>query len=271
LVSDPAQAPLDEATRPEEPAVPAPTQADLVGLALDRSNSKHGGRRITFAGLELSATPDDVLDALSATLTVLNLRRNNLGSISSLVRLVPSLVHLDVSENQLVRLPDMAPLQGLETIKVSDNPLTALPGSLFELPALHRVDASRCRLASMPSSFAEHCGKLTEFRLANNALGTLMCSSLDYERLVVVSLAGNPLVNLPVAVVAMNERFVMLTSKKRRLAMVEKNLTVRRRVADRLVEEAAKVPKPGPPKKKSSPLKLPAMPRRVREILAETV
>jgi Leucine-rich repeat (LRR) protein len=129
----------------------------------------------------------------------LNLRCNNLSSLSPEIRIVQALECLDVSCNKLVALPDeIGKCQALSVFLVSHNQLAALPSEIFKLVRLSRlaVDNNHIRVLS------PNVGSLTrlrELQLACNSLTTLPMEIGFLHKLELFSIHGNPSIILPVS------------------------------------------------------------------------
>ncbi|KER26712.1 hypothetical protein T265_06076 [Opisthorchis viverrini] len=117
---------------------------------------------------QLSELPEKIFTQLDS-LTSLNLSGNELKKIPEVGKLL-SLQELRSSKNKLQSLPDgIHLLQSLILLDVSHNKLTSVPEEMNGLKNLKSADFSDNSLASVPATLHQ-CRKLHDLRLQNNPL-----------------------------------------------------------------------------------------------------
>ncbi|GAA53704.1 leucine-rich repeat-containing protein 47 [Clonorchis sinensis] len=117
---------------------------------------------------QLSELPEKIFTQLDS-LTSLNLSGNELEKIPEVGKLL-SLQELRSSKNRLQSLPDgIHLLQSLILLDVSHNKLTSVPDEMNGLKNLKSADFSDNSLASVPATLHQ-CRKLHDLRLQNNPL-----------------------------------------------------------------------------------------------------
>ncbi|XP_056318574.1 leucine-rich repeat serine/threonine-protein kinase 1 [Danio aesculapii] len=110
---------------------------------------------VDWSGLKLSWLDLDWFMDVSSRITVLDLSRNCLSSLPSVVPWgLINLRSLDLSQNQLKELPTPASSQQiicsrLQHVNVSENELECLPLGLLHLRELQRISAARNKLSSL--------------------------------------------------------------------------------------------------------------------------
>lgn len=111
-------------------------------------------------------------------ITRLDISSNSLTDIPIVVLQLPSLRHLNLSQNKLERLPTDAPynLPVLEELSLQNNRLESLPDALFSLAALSIMDVSNNKLISLPANLWTGPA-LKELNVAFNLLKDLPVSS----------------------------------------------------------------------------------------------
>ncbi|KAI9246060.1 hypothetical protein BDA99DRAFT_424489, partial [Phascolomyces articulosus] len=106
-----------------------------------------------FGGNLLTCIPDQIADM--RRLEELDLSHNRLRVLPINMH-IPSLVHLNVSDNQLATLPkSIASCAKLRTLNVSKNHLATLPADLVQLTQLELFDLSENLLCIMPADILE--------------------------------------------------------------------------------------------------------------------
>ncbi|MDN3507531.1 MAG: hypothetical protein P0S94_01265 [Simkaniaceae bacterium] len=129
-------------------------------------------------------TPQDFRDCLHdpvkrialSKVEVLNLRLCQMQFLPEEVMLLPELKELDLSENHLSKLPNMAPTEGT--------------------PLLERLDLYKNRLTTLPSSVAS-LQNLKVFCISNNDFEEIPASVMKIKGLCKLRLSSNPLTYLP--------------------------------------------------------------------------
>jgi len=104
-------------------------------------------------------------------LQTLNINVNHLTEIPDISSLI-QLHILDMSHNQLVKLPDgitSSSLELLAQILANSNQIVEIPPNMSELPSLRTFDISDNKLTAVPPEISE-CPKLKEFRYGGNKL-----------------------------------------------------------------------------------------------------
>ncbi|KAI9490146.1 hypothetical protein BDB00DRAFT_839212 [Zychaea mexicana] len=106
-----------------------------------------------FGGNLLTFIPDQIADM--RCLEELDLSHNHLGSLPCNMH-IATLVHLNVSDNQLSTIPkSIAQCARLRTLNVSKNHLATLPADLVQLTQLELFDLSENLLCIMPADILE--------------------------------------------------------------------------------------------------------------------
>ncbi|KAI9299541.1 hypothetical protein BJ944DRAFT_172236, partial [Cunninghamella echinulata] len=114
---------------------------------------KHLQLGSVFGGNRLACLPDTI--AHMNHLEELDVSYNLLSSLPSNM-LIPSLLHLNASRNQLDSLPSsIGQCHQLKTLNVSSNHLTTLPCDLANLQNLELLDISENLLCIMPADILE--------------------------------------------------------------------------------------------------------------------
>ncbi|SPP86887.1 blast:Protein flightless-1 [Drosophila guanche] len=141
------------------------------------------------------------LDSL-ANLCELDLSHNALPKLPDCVYNVPTLVRLNLSDNEINELSaSMESWQRLESLNLCRNQLTALPAALCKLSKLRRlfVNDNKLNFEGIPSGIGK-LGALEVFSAANNLLemvpeGVCRCGALKQ-----LNLSCNRLITLPDAI-----------------------------------------------------------------------
>ncbi|KAI8141949.1 hypothetical protein BJV82DRAFT_616549 [Fennellomyces sp. T-0311] len=106
-----------------------------------------------FGGNLLTSVPDQIADM--RRLEELDLSHNRLRSLPGNMY-IPTLMHLNVSDNQLGTIPkSIAQCSRLRTLNVSKNHLATLPADLVQLTQLELFDLSENLLCIMPADILE--------------------------------------------------------------------------------------------------------------------
>lgn len=196
-----------------------------VALTEFPSNSLH--KNTTMLTIQYTNISSITEDHLSATpqLRELHLYNNHLRSLSShLLRGVPRLHTLDLTENKLSELPadvfSHAPLSSLVLknnqfekveakwfpnnsnltwLDLSGNLLTRIPASLLQkLPQLENLDVSSNRVDRIPSDVLSPLTKLERLNLQDNKLASLDAATFQStSKVIYVFLSRNKLTTLP--------------------------------------------------------------------------
>jgi Leucine-rich repeat (LRR) protein len=144
-----------------------------IGTIPDNINHMTHLKNLSLGNTGLKALPESLFDITG--LQILDVSGNDIEFIPSSVSELTNLYNLDLSRNKLESLPDsicsftgslnvsfnsLYSLPGhigdhLMLLAVKGNRLTSLPQSVFSSPAIHSLDISLNRFASLPSGFAE--------------------------------------------------------------------------------------------------------------------
>lgn len=110
---------------------------------------------------------------------------------------IGTLEELDVSQNQLVEIPDglLSELRNLAVLDVSDNRLVHLPLSLSAAPSLTKLRAASNMIETLQPATWPALSRMDEIDLRNNAL-TEVPSFLGREHYDSLQLGGNPVTQL---------------------------------------------------------------------------
>uniref|UniRef100_A0A673KWW2 Leucine rich repeat containing 40 n=1 Tax=Sinocyclocheilus rhinocerous TaxID=307959 RepID=A0A673KWW2_9TELE len=148
-------------------------------------------------------TPQEAQQNLSfgaADLTKLLLSSNKLQSLSEDVKLLPSLVVLDIHDNQLSSLPDsIRDLEQLQKLILSHNKLTQLPSGLWRLTNLRCLHLQQNLIEQIPQDSGQLV-HLDDLDLSNNHLMDIPESLANLKNLVALNLSCNKLKSLPPAI-----------------------------------------------------------------------
>uniref|UniRef100_A0A672LYQ2 Leucine-rich repeat-containing protein 40-like n=1 Tax=Sinocyclocheilus grahami TaxID=75366 RepID=A0A672LYQ2_SINGR len=133
-------------------------------------------------------------------LTKLLLSSNKLQSFSEDVKLLPSLVVLDIHDNQLSSLPDsIRDLEQLQKLILSHNKLTQLPSGLWRLTNLRCLHLQQNLIEQIPQDSGQLVN-LDDLDLSNNHLMDIPESLANLKNLVTLNLSCNKLKSLPPAI-----------------------------------------------------------------------
>ncbi|MDF7819702.1 hypothetical protein P1X15_18930 [Runella sp. MFBS21] len=126
----------------------------------------------------------------------LNLAQNDLETLPDLAKM-KSLKKLVAQENKLTALPkSIGKLEELEVIDMSQNELRDLPAALFELRSLKQLSLRQNKLEKIPSQL-ENLTQLTGLNLMNNQLSALPKGIGDCTALQTLLLNDNAIASLP--------------------------------------------------------------------------
>ena len=106
-------------------------------------------------GMTNLASRVDALDP--ATLTYLNLDRNQLTNVDALVSFT-GLKWLRLNENRLTKLPDLGALKSLRRVYLRGNRLTEVPETLKSIPSLTDIELSENPISEVPDWLAKREG-----------------------------------------------------------------------------------------------------------------
>ena len=166
---------------------------------------------------ELETFPEEIL-TLSDTLEILDLSRNRLSSLPEafgqlkklrilflsenlftelpeVLSLCESLTMIGFKSNQIDRIPENALPPKVRWLILTDNKISALPGSIGELPELQKLMLAGNAIRTLPASMA-NCQKLELIRLSANQLQTLPSWLFTLPKLSWLACAGNPCMKL---------------------------------------------------------------------------
>ena len=130
-------------------------------------------------------------------LEILDLRDNNISSLSESISQLTNLVALDLGNNKLMALPEsLSQLTNLTTLDLRHNQLTRLPESFGKLTNLTTLYLSDNHLKTLPESFTQ-LRNLTTLVLNDNQLTALPESFYQLTKLTVLGLYGNPITTPP--------------------------------------------------------------------------
>uniref|UniRef100_A0A671RVD0 Leucine-rich repeat-containing protein 40 n=1 Tax=Sinocyclocheilus anshuiensis TaxID=1608454 RepID=A0A671RVD0_9TELE len=133
-------------------------------------------------------------------LTKLLLSSNKLQSLSEDVKLLPSLVVLDIHDNQLSSLPDsIRDLEQRQKLILSHNKLTELPSGLWRLTNLRCLHLQQNLIEQIPQDSGQLVN-LDDLDLSNNHLMDIPESLANLKNLVTLNLSCNKLKSLPPAI-----------------------------------------------------------------------
>eukprot|EP00949_MAST-11_sp_MAST-11-sp1_P004951 g4951.t1 len=152
---------------------------------------------LSMNGCELETLPLSTNGEMQE-LRVLCASRNLLKSMSNVSMALRHVVHLDLSENRLVEVPqEVAHLEKLERAIFSRNQISSVSASLGSLTSLRRLALDHNHLSVIPSSLAG-LTNLEELMLGNNRLSTLP-GDLHWKSLRKLLLGNNMLTSVPVS------------------------------------------------------------------------
>lgn len=134
-------------------------------------------------------------DLSGLVISGLRLKCNFLGNID-IVKVVTTLVTLDVSECELESLAGIGDLTSLEELDCSENQLTELPDELSKCLNLTTLSAFKNKLKKLPGDFG-NLVKLEEVNFFNNKLANVPPSMKNLASLTDLNLGGNSLKTLP--------------------------------------------------------------------------
>ncbi|KAL9611643.1 MAG: hypothetical protein Q9167_003711 [Letrouitia subvulpina] len=183
----------------------ADNELEDLSKAFGHGSPEDGGWAQIFRSLEsldlhgnrLSTLPSGLLKL--NRLTILNLSRNRLKSISATFQVVcqmPSLQELYLSENGFSGpMPSIGDLQNLEVIDVRSNALTALSDGVSACSKLRTLDASNNRLTGLPTALC-----LPNLRTLNLSLNCMLNINsvmiMTAPRLTTLDISGNRISHL---------------------------------------------------------------------------
>jgi len=115
--------------------------------------------------------PNELL--LLNSLTLLNLKSNNINILSTLINGLDSLNHLIIAQNQLSNVPDeIGELIYLQELDLSDNQITNLPNTLGELSNLEILNISDNLILQIPDNL-ENLISLITLNISGNQIDSL--------------------------------------------------------------------------------------------------
>ena len=173
-------------------------------------------------GDKLTKIPTEVLNL--SQLEVLNLRRNELTTVSKYIGKLSNLTQLDLSFNELKRFPEyITKLSNLTQLDLRGNELTKVPESIGKLSNLTQLDLSYNQLITVPESI-ENITNLTRLDLSLNQLITVPESIGNITNLIRLDVRSNQLTTVPESLTKLtNLRALILRSNQ--LTTVPESLT----------------------------------------------
>ncbi len=129
----------------------------------------------------------------SPHITTLHLQNRNLLLLPQEVARLTSLTELNVSQNQITKLPSLCQLTNLQDLDVSYNQITALP-DLSSLTKLQDLDVRQNRLTRVPDM--SQFSNLQELKVSDNQI-TELPGLTSLTKLELLYINGNPIVQLP--------------------------------------------------------------------------
>eukprot|EP01107_Rhizomastix_libera_P011946 TRINITY_DN2968_c0_g1_i1.p1 TRINITY_DN2968_c0_g1~~TRINITY_DN2968_c0_g1_i1.p1 ORF type:complete len:1208 (-),score=299.05 TRINITY_DN2968_c0_g1_i1:27-3650(-) len=138
-------------------------------------------------------------------LRYLSLETNLLTSVSLLPQLLSTnltnLLTLSVVQNELSSFPDLPVSSPIQDLSISMNSVSVLPSSLFNCPALQKLNAEHNSISVFPT-IPEGCN-LTELGFLGNKITSFPNSFTNLKSLSVIDIQGNSLSALPEAFFSM--------------------------------------------------------------------
>ncbi|KAL7164052.1 hypothetical protein ACSBR2_040041 [Camellia fascicularis] len=164
---------------------------DSIGLSLQGSSLK----KLKMANCNLSHLPREI-GSLSS-LTHLDLKGNNLGTLPDSICNLIFLQNLDVAGCNISHLPsEMRRLISLTHLDLKGNNLGTLPGSICNLTCLERLFMESCNVSHLPCEIGRLVS-LTHLDLNGNNLGTLPDSICNLTCLQYLYMSGCNISQLP--------------------------------------------------------------------------
>ncbi|MES2772944.1 MAG: leucine-rich repeat domain-containing protein [Bacteroidota bacterium] len=133
----------------------------------------------------------------------LTLAGQNLNSIPEEVRGLTNLIDLDISSNQITKIPSwLTELKKLERLNLRVNPIDTLSQTFFDLKNLADLDLWGCKLQSIPSGFGR-MKRLKGLNLGANNLDKLPEDISGLDSLTFLSLDLNKFKTVPKVIFAL--------------------------------------------------------------------
>ena len=152
---------------------------------------------IDLEGNTIALIPPGI-SMLRETLCVLNLRSNQLSSLTPAIGALIRLESLDVGYNQLTSLPaELSQCRALQSLRMGNNQLGELPPGICDLANLTLLEVSSNQLTALPADLGRLCG-LEELKVDNNTVGSLPTSTGQLAKLRRLSARNNHIDDLPV-------------------------------------------------------------------------
>jgi hypothetical protein len=142
------------------------------------SNSLEGSCDLSFAGFE--------------KLEMVALGFNKISALPPSLFEVSSLQNLNVTKNQLTKLPSLSKLVNLKTLVIADNKIAKLNEDIGALKNLTFLDVSKNQLVALPNQLCS-CRKLTKLAAEDNNIKTLPFDFDYLSELSILRLRGNNL------------------------------------------------------------------------------
>lgn len=139
----------------------------------------------------------DIERVIQGDSTRLDLSYRFLSTLPPEIAQLQNLSALYLSDNQLSMLPpEITQLQNLTRLELSDNQLSTLPPEIIKLQHLTDLDLGRNQLSTLPSEITK-LPNLTELDLSGNQLSTLPPEIIKLQKLTRLNLRDNQLSTLP--------------------------------------------------------------------------
>lgn len=146
---------------------------------------------LSFYKNELKEVPEFLYDI--KTLRTLDLYYNHLRVISSSIKKLNNLEVIYLAENELASLPDeIGELGKLWGLYAHHNRLTALPLSMSRMTSLGTLRINDNYITKWPDGITPLSSSLTNFDCSWNQMTTLPITELDFSKITLMSLDGNP-------------------------------------------------------------------------------